>query len=305
MNEVTLQTKRLLDLIKAEGIVKTMTIAQKAWIRNRASNKEYHSFQEQYVDPLIFIAGYPKSGSSWFAQMLAELPGFAIYHPMRWAVIDDVNMDKNSRMPVYAEMKQEFTQRLAIIKGHTWGTPENIEKLQQLQMSKCLITVRDPRDAVISAYWYIRNNPHHYDYGLAHTCSLSEFIDQKLESGRFEYEFISWLQDWLTNRSKEHSMIVRYEDLLSNTLDTMQQVLQFLGIEITPEAVFKMVSKHDFSNKSGRERGSEDRRKFMRKAMAGEWHDILTKEQNAAVVSVAQPVLAELGYPFYKEDIAP
>ena len=60
-----------------------------------------------------------------------------------------------------------------------------------------------------------------------------------------------------------------------------------------------MVSTHDFSNKSGRERGSEDRG-FMRKAIAGEWQDILTTEQNAAVLSVAQPVLAELGYPFIR-----
>ena len=83
--------------------MKTMRIASAAFRRNITSQSEFYKWASMYQQNMIFIAGYPKSGSSWFAQLLAELPGFSIYHPRRWAVIDDVNMDKNNRMPVYME----------------------------------------------------------------------------------------------------------------------------------------------------------------------------------------------------------
>src|SRR6476660_3900459 len=46
----------------------------RAQLKNARS--QYNIYKEQYNQNILFVAGLPKSGTTWFEKMLASFPGF-------------------------------------------------------------------------------------------------------------------------------------------------------------------------------------------------------------------------------------
>jgi hypothetical protein len=285
---------RLRYLLEAEGTVETLRrVLLGGLYRSIGSYIDYARYRHRYPVHLLFVAGFPKSGSSWFAQMLASLPGFREYAPVEWAT--QVQDEWSPVNPLYEGIFDEFRRRLAVVKGHTWGTDENVRRLREAGRPY-FVTVRDPRDQMISAYWYIRRQPVHWDHEKATALSLREYITHKLESGEHEREELNWLRDWL-RRKDDLAHLVRYEDLLDGPKAVMAEVFRHAGIDVAPDTVCRIVEAHRFENKTGRERGAEDTDSFARKGVSGEWRDVFTEEQRRLYVDLGEDVIDALGYP--------
>jgi len=182
------------------------------------------------------------------------------------------------------------------VKGHTWGTQENVARLRLEYEGKYVISVRDPRDALISAYWYLRSHPAHVEHDSVARLTLKEFIDAKLDSGEFDGQFVAWLESWLHNRDAERSILVRYEDLLADPEREVTRVLRFLEADVEPARVAAVVVRQGFERRTGRKQGHEDTASFVRKGVAGEWRDVFTDEQRRRVSVLGRGVLSEIGY---------
>jgi hypothetical protein len=225
--------------------------------------------------------------------MLASLPGFREFTPIEWATrVSDQWSPVN---PLYDGVFNEFRHRLAVVKGHTWGTDENVRRLREAGRPY-FITVRDPRDQIISAYWYIRRQPIHWDYDKAMSLSLQEYITHKLESGEHEREELNWLRDWLHRRG-DLAYLVRYEDLLDEPKTVMADVFEHADIEVSEDALHRIVEAHRFESKTGRERGAENTDSFVRKGVSGEWTDVFTDKQRQLYADIGKDVIEALGYP--------
>lgn len=285
---------RLRYLIEAEGTTETFRrVLAGGGYRSVGSYIDYARYRHRYPIHLLFVAGFPKSGSSWFAQMLASLPGFREYAPVEWAT--QTSDEWSPVNPLYEDVFFEFRYRLAVVKGHTWATEENVHRLRKAGRPY-FITVRDPRDQMISAYWYIRRQPIHWDYEKTNALSLREYITHKLESGEHEREELDWLRDWL-RRKGDLARLVRYEDLLDGAESVMEEVFRHAGMEVSPETVHRIVDAHRFENETGRARGAEDTDSFARKGVAGEWKEVFTDEQRRLYAEVGEDVIRALGYP--------
>ena len=277
-----------------EGALRTLNkIVVNRLYKHSKSYLNYLIKHKKYSQNVIFISGLPKSGTTWIGNLFASLDGFDRFIPSKWNLHRPEKWGKYSDL--YPGFFDEFKNRLAVIKGHTWGSPYNVQILKDSGL-KYIITVRDPRDKIISHYWYVQSRKNHWDHPLVLENPLSEFISYKLCSGEFEKESIDWLRVWLANRDKEKSIIVRYEDMISDTYVEMNKILDFLGINCRKSEVNSIIDLNSFKKISGRNLGEEDNKSFLRKGVYGEWKTIFNENQKKIFSNLGEDIIKSLGY---------
>jgi hypothetical protein len=90
-------------------------------------------------------------------------------------------------------------------------------------------------------------------------------------------------------------VLVRYEDLRANTLDTMKQIYSTLQIAVEEEDLARVIEKHSFENVPEEKKGAGTIR---RKATPKGWMEDLTPEQIRIIEEEAAPILDQ----FYAGD---
>ncbi len=85
-------------------------------------------------------------------------------------------------------------------------------------------------------------------------------------------------------------VLVRYEDLRVNTLETMKRVYGVLGIPVDEEELARVVEKHSWENIPEEKKGEG---KFYRKATPEGWREDLTPEQARIIEKITAPILEE------------
>jgi hypothetical protein len=93
---------------------------------------------------------------------------------------------------------------------------------------------------------------------------------------------------------------VRYEDLKKQPVETLQGVLNYLGLAIDEKAIEKVVRAHSFKAKSGRQAGEERKELPMRKGIVGDWRNHFDQECIATFKTAREGrwnrLLVEMGY---------
>ena len=278
------------------GCVQTMKkIVVKGCLKPCQSYLNFLLRHDKYPQNIIFIAGLAKSGTTWIANMFSSLDGFDRYFPRQWHNFRPlIKEDSASMYDLYPGIFAECNNRLAVIHSHTWGRPNNVEMLRASGL-KYIITVRDPRDKLISQYWYIRTRPNHWEYGIASKKTLREYITYKLESGEYD-QSIEWIRMWIKNRAPAKSIIVKYEDVLDHTYLAMRTAVDFMGLQCSDSDIQKIVEANTFERYSGRERGREDTNSFFRKAIYGEWKQVFSVSQKKRFANIGEDVIQFFGY---------
>ena len=277
------------------GLINTVKYLIKNIIVKRPVNQiNYYLKRKNYQQNIIFITSLPKSGSTWLSNMCADLDGFDLFAPTKWNTYISKEWD-DSRWDLDLDIFKEFNKKLAVIRGHTWAIPKNLNVLTQSNL-KYIIGVRDPRDKLISEYWHSRNFQRHWAYDQANEQSIKEYISYKLESGEFENETLNWIRNWLKYRDSEKSIIIRYEDMLNNPKIVLEKIFNFLGFKIEQKKIGNIIGKNSFNKITGRKRGESDDTKFIRKGVSGEWKTIFSKEQKSQFSKIGEDVIKNLEY---------
>ena len=277
------------------GFINTIKYLFENAIIKRPKNKiNFYLNRKSYPQNIIFITSLPKSGSTWLSNMCADLDGFDSFAPINWNTYISDKWD-DSRWDLDKNIFKEFKNRLAVIRGHTWALPDNIDVLDKSSL-KYIIGVRDPRDKLISEYWHSRNFPGHWAHKQANEQSVEDFISNKLESGELEKETLNWIRNWLKNRNSKKSMIIRYEDMLINPKIVLEKIFNFLNFNIEQRKIEDIIETNSFHKVTGRKRGKSDDSKFIRKGVSGEWKTIFSKEQKLLFSKIGEDVIAKLEY---------
>lgn len=277
-------SKRFMKEVVCDGITKRIH-SKIGYLRNHT----------QHEQKCIFIAGLPKSGSTWVSDLLKSFPGFSQFTPANWNQQYHVGEIGSAEHELHQGWEKPFKGYLAVIKGHTWGTKKNVGHLKKSAL-RYILTVRDPRDVIISEYWFVKRTPHHAAYNLANRVELGEYITTKLEDGTFNRMTLDWIRMWLENREKSASTIVRFEDLLEDPHGRLREVSDFLGLNISEDEISNVVNLNSFENKASRKRGVENTKTFLRKGTSGQWKEIFTEGQRELFRRVGEDVIEALGY---------
>jgi hypothetical protein len=285
--------RQIIHLSRKQGVGRTLLLVWQGGVVKRCRSRlNFARYGSRYPRNVIFIVGLGKSGSTWMAEMFASIPGFDQFTPVGWHVPGKAHVDA---MDLYEGFENEFARKLAVVKGHTWGKAGNLALLGRAGLPY-LITMRDPRDVIISSYYYIRKDPAHFDHHNTRG-SLGDYIQHKLKSGEFDREVLDWMRLWTKDRDPGKSLILRYEDMLERPEESFRHALDFLGIILDDAAVGGIVRKNSFAEKTRRVPGTEDVNSFRRKGISGEWREVLSEEQKRLFAGQGEDVIRSLGYP--------
>ncbi|NNF44172.1 MAG: hypothetical protein HKN62_14230 [Phycisphaerales bacterium] len=218
-------------------------------------------WRERGVTPAdVVVASYPRSGNTWVRFLLYDLltgdePQFrAVGHG-----VPEIGRHRDTEAAVLADGGR-------ILKTHEPYRPA---------YRRAVYVVRDPRDVVVSEYWYQR-------WRNLYEGPLDAFVDRFLR-GRVN-TLVRWdrhVTGYLDASIDLH--LVRYAALHEDGERTLADLCRFLGLETTPAEHRRALERSAFE----RMRAKEDRmrrrsptsrigdRRMIRRGRAGGWREEL------------------------------
>ena len=236
----------------------------------------WHFLQERLE--LVLVSEHPKSGGTWFSQMLAEA----------------------LEIPFPRNKRPRFES--CLMHGHLMYHPN---------FKKIVGVVRDGRDIMVSAYYHSlfsndRNSDTRVDYYRKKLmfddfdnikANLPEFIRfmfQDYAKGYTHFNWSDFVNGYIDN---ENAFIVKYEDLLIDAVPSLTGAIKFLGKEAVSDQRLKEVEKlFSFRRLSKRKPGQENTNSFLRKGIAGDWKNHFSQEACEAFHEFGGEELIALGY---------
>lgn len=235
-----------------------------------------------------FLVSYPKSGNTWVRFLLANL-----IYPNE--VVGFANI--NRLLPSPDVLSRRFLKSLPrprILKSH-----EPYDRRYQ----KVIYLVRDPRDVVVSEYFF--NIKKRY---INPDVSLEEFAGRFLRGETSSYG--SWWEhagSWIAARQGNPAfLLVRYEDLLADSIGETRKIAEFLSIQADDERLRRAVERSSANRMRELEKqqadqwtGTKNTRleiPFVRAAKSGGWKESLPAPIAEKIEASWGPLLKLLGY---------
>ncbi len=243
----------------------------------------------------ILLAAFPKSGNTWMRFLIANLAfpdrevGFGTLHQL---ILEPAGT-----------LKRDFDRapRPRFIWTHRCFDP---------RYRRVIYVVRDPRDVALSQYHYLRKLRRIDD-----AFPMEDFIERFLtgELKRFPGSWGENVGSWLATRARHPGfLLLRYEDLLSNTASELARVAGFAGLPANAERIAQAVERSSAEKMRENEKaqgqrstlikGSRSDIAFVRVAKSGGWRTGLPEPLVARLEATWGDIMACLGYELVTRD---
>jgi hypothetical protein len=274
-------------------------------------------------EKMVWIFGSGRSGSTWLRSMMGEMGGHHVWEePMVGRLFGEFyarSPQENRRSADFImgePIRKGWTRSIRnfVLDGASYSNPRlrpddylvikepngsvGAELLMEaLPESRMILLVRDPRDVVASVLDAAREGGWLYesrngeaskrrspaDKGpSAFAAARARVYRRGVESAKAAYD-----------AHRGPKVLIRYEDILADTLGTIKRLYEELGIVVDEDELTKAVEKHAWENVPEEEKG---RGKFYRKADPGGWKEDLTPKQAEIIERITAPLLEEF-YP--------
>ena len=259
----------------------------------RTSRKGYRQFGDRYPQKTIFVAGLPKSGTTWMERLLSSYPGFS--HLLIPEVTPyELATGGSHDYELPEGMFSRFERMLVITKMHVHGSPHNVEVLSNAGV-RYSVLYRDLRDVAVSDYFHLHRSKWHPEYPLYSRLSVTDGL--KALAHRKMKAYADWVRSWHDNRAPEASLVLKYEQLLADPVGEMTRVAELFELDSSHETVGAIVAANSFQSLSGgRSEGQEDSGSLFRKGVIGDWENHFTPELKELYKERIGDFLVEFGY---------
>jgi hypothetical protein len=237
----------------------------------------------------IFLVSYPKSGNTWTRFLIANL-----VYPEQNPDFANIN---NLLPDVEGMSKRDLkcVPRPRILKSHQYFDP---------RYPKVLYVVRDPRDVVLSEYYFdIKRR------AIVDNFPLSQFVS-RFVSGELNHPYGTWGENvatWLYTRLGDpRFLLVKYESLQSHGMDEMASIASFLGLSADPERLSVAIDRSSADRMRELEkkqwhlwsstRETRQDKPFVRSAKSGGWRMELPEASVAEIESAWGELMRKIGY---------
>ena len=273
---------------------------------------------------IVWLASYPKSGNTWFRIFLSNLRS-------EKAVPIDINEIKtegifssnaifekatgihpNDLTPKEADAIRPDAFRyyssrlddLFFVKAHDAYTylPNGAPLFPSDVSFGAIYFVRNPLDVAVSWAFHNGKTTEKADKSINSNLKISS-KSSKFPS-QLEQNLSSW-KDHVSSWTQNHeipTLVLRYEDMKENTLETFKKAVRFLKWEYSDKEIQEAIELSSFKNvkKQEEQHGFRERvtnqKKFFRKGIVGDWKNHLTKKQVQNIVDFNKEVMEQFDY---------
>ncbi|MGV8996764.1 MAG: sulfotransferase domain-containing protein [Parvibaculaceae bacterium] len=245
--------------------------------------RHIRSLRREGINRNIVVSGYPKSGNTWLARMLADAASSELV-----AYLSDhhENLPRERGM-VGSEVRQD----ISTIKSHH-SLP--LLRLGGVPKTDIAIIVRDPRDVAVSGAGFFFGTEN-----LPTSESIDQMIDMMLAETKPSVRWNDQRWDRFVERSFSSNVpVIRYVDLVEHTATTLKPILDHLSLELQDEAIEQLVNYHSFdrAKKRSTRAGQSDISHHLRTGKSGEYKIYLSARQRDRIESEFRPVMQRLGF---------
>lgn len=278
------------------------------------------------VKRLVWLASYPKAGSTWFRALLANVApgrtepasinslGAVLASSRAWfdraagveasdLTHDEVDVLRSRVYASSAAMAGDDEPRFHKIHD-AFARPADDEPLVPVDATHgAIYLVRNPLDVCLSyahhASWDVDTAIERMADDTFALCGRNDCLQNQLRQ-----HVSSWsghVRSWVDNgRIAVH--VVRYEDLSASPAETVAAALAFAGVHPGRALIDRAVEWSRLERLQAQEREAGFGEKpasmpmFFRRGVVGGWRDHLTPEQVARVVSCHVDVMTRFGY---------
>ncbi len=208
-----------------------------------------------------FLVSYPRSGNTWTRFLIANL----VYPDRKvgFANIEKLIPDTSSQ----SNRALKATPRPRIIKSHEYFDH---------RYRKVLYIVRDPRDVALSYYDFQRKYRQIED-----AYPLEQYVDDFVRGRLISSGWGTWAENvasWVYTRGRHPNfLLLRYEDMMKDTLRELTRIAEFLKIDPEPGRLRTAI-----------ERSSADRMRELEKKEADQWVATKDRRRDIPFVRVAK-----------------
>lgn len=257
------------------------------WLRHRGFRPED-----------VFLASYPRSGSTWLR--------FMVYEALTGLPSDFMSVNSSFR-PVGEHF---HAPGLLPGGGRLIGTHETYRPTYH----RAIYLVRDVRDVALSQY--LREKQKGVGSSDFDEYLLGLMTGHK-RHGSWGDHVLSWLNSGLSSRDL---LVLTYENLRRDPVGEFGRVMCFLAAGRDDETLRKVIENNTVERMRAKEdhlkvasvtkvprhpvSGSHENGRFIRKGKIGGWHDEFTEQQRRTVEMYAGEALLRLGYSLNDKDVA-
>ena len=272
---------------------------------------------------IIWIASYPKSGNTWLRALISS------YYFSENGVFNQNSLEKIAQFPekryftnfkynpkiatdtskywIKAQDLININKELKFLKTHNiLGAINNSKFTNKKNTIGAIYVVRDPRNIITS----LQN---HYEMTLEKSLEFilneKKFIHDYINTNDYsDFQFISsWekhYRSWLNQKNFPVKMI-KYEDLISNTLETFIEVIEFIKL-ITDSKVcldkkkvensVQSTTKKEGFTESVLSKNTSKKISFFYLGPQNNWKKIFNKNYQKKLNTIFKANLKELNY---------
>lgn len=226
----------------------------------------------------IFIVGYPKSGNTWFQDLITAVV-YGVSPVLGPPLLAQTLVPDVHARPFY----QRFSTPM-FFKSHHHPRPE---------YKRVVYLMRDGRDVMVSYCHYLNASNTKVD--------LFEMVqpDADIPQGKWH----DHVNAWLSNPYQAQMIVIKYEDLKRDTVGELARFCVFAGMErdrsflemVARETVFEKMQQKEMRLGEGNPEWPRDKL-FRRRGMTGSYKDEMPPDVLQAFMAEAGGTLKKCGY---------
>lgn len=256
-------------------VAKKMIAYPRYYSQLRKCRSKYEQFRSCYSQNILYVAGLPKSGTTWLEKMLSSFPGFSeVMIPE--AVAYEQNHKQSHTFEFPENLFERFRDALVVLKLHAHGSMHNFSLLEKNKI-KYVVLYRDLRDIAVSHIFYVQRTRYHPEHGIYKNLNTKKALIYFAKT--LLPEFIQWINSWQQHATSSLNYILCYEDLIDNPISKLKEITKHYGIQATDEELNLIINKNSFENLSGgRKKGETNTSSFFRSGHVGDWKNYFDSE---------------------------